>query len=302
MSKTVLITGASGLVGTALTELLLSQHYQVSHLGRSRTSKKSVKSYIWDINRGFIEEGALETANIVVHLAGAGVADKPWTKSRKQQIMQSRVQSTRLLAEKLRSTENQCETVVAASAIGIYGLDTGDDWVNEVSPAGVGFLADVVKYWEQEIAVIEQLNIKVVTLRIGVVLSENGGALPKIAKPIKMNVGAAIGSGNQYMSWIHMNDLCQIIHAAIGNSDYRGTYNAVAPNPVTNKQFTKTLAQVLSKPLWLPPVPGAVLKLGLGEMAQVVLGGNRVSAQKLISAGFEFEYPELKPALVNLIS
>ena len=297
MSKTVLITGASGLVGTALTEVLLKNHYHVSHLGRSRTSKNSVKSYIWDIKRGFIEEGGIESANIVVHLAGAGVADKPWTESRKQEIMQSRVQSTRLLFEKLASTENQCEAVVAASAIGIYGMNTGADWVDEASSAGSGFLADVVKRWEQEITRFEELNLRVVTLRTGVVLSDEGGALPKIAKPIKMNLGAAIGSGDQYMSWIHMDDLCGIILSAIRDGDYRGIFNAVAPNPVTNKQFTKSLAQVLNKALWLPSVPGMVLKMALGEMAQVVLGGNRVSAKKIVSQGYHFEYADLTPAL-----
>ena len=297
MSNSVLITGASGLVGTALTEVLLKNHYQVSHLGRSRTSKKSVKSYIWDIKRGFIEEGAIESANIVVHLAGAGVADKPWTESRKQEIMQSRVQSTRLLFEKLASIEHQCEAVVAASAIGIYGMNTGADWVDEESTAGTGFLVDVVRQWEQEITRFEQLNLRVVTLRTGVVLSDEGGALPKIAKPIKMNVGAAIGTGDQYMSWIHIDDLCGIILSAIRDGHYQGVFNAVAPNPVTNKQFTKILAQVLNKALWLPPVPGMVLKMALGELAQVVLGGNRVSAKKIVAQGYHFEYGELTPAL-----
>ena len=300
MSKVVLITGGSGLVGSRLTEILLAEGFIVSHLGRSRTPKKSVKSYIWDIKRGFIEEGAIESANIVVHLAGAGVADKPWTKSRKQVILQSRVQSTRLLYDKLASSENQCQTVVSASAIGIYGIDTGEQWVDEGSPAGTGFLADVVKRWEREIARFEELKLRVVTLRTGIVLSSQGGALPKIAKPISMNAGAVIGTGKQYMSWIHIDDLCQVILAAISSGSYSGIYNAVAPNPVNNKQFTEILAKVLNKPLWLPAVPGFILKLAMGEMAQIVLGGNRVSAEKIQDAGYKFEYPELEPALAAI--
>lgn len=300
MSKTVLITGASGLVGTALTKVLLDNHYLVSHLGRTRTSKNSVKSYIWDINQGFIEEGAIESANIVIHLAGAGVADKPWTRSRKREILQSRVQSTKLLFDKLASTENTCETVVSASAIGIYGLDTGEDWVNEESPEGTGFLAEVVKHWEHEITRLEELKLRVVTLRTGIVLSGMGGALPKIAKPISMNVGAAVGTGEQYMSWIHVDDLCQIILSAITNNNFKGIFNAVAPNPVTNNQFTKILAQVLNKNLWLPRVPGLALKLAFGELAQVILGGNRVSAQKILTTGYQFKYRELEAALAEI--
>ena len=164
MSKVVLITGASGLVGTRLTEVLLEKGYNVSHLGRSKTSKKSIKSYIWDIHKGFIEDGALENANIVVHLAGAGVADKRWTKKRKQEILQSRVQSTSLLYSKLALLNTSCEAVIAASAIGIYGLNTGDTWLHEGDPSGDGFLAMLTKQWEKEIRdwknLVESGNVK----------------------------------------------------------------------------------------------------------------------------------------------
>lgn len=289
------------MVGTALTNTLLGHGYQVSHLGRSRTSKKSVKSYIWNIKDGFIEEGAIESANIVVHLAGAGVADKPWTRSRKQEILQSRVQSTRLLFDKLASTSNRCETVVCASAIGVYGTDTGEDWVTEESPSGSGFLAEVVRQWEQQIVRLEELKLRVVTLRFGIVLSKQGGALPKMVKPIKMNMGAVLGSGTQYMSWIHIDDLCQIILKAIRDNNFTGIFNAVSPNPVTNQEFTHALSQVLNKTLWLPPVPAFALKLALGELATVVLGGNRVSAEKIISYGYDFRFPALKPALVEIL-
>lgn len=300
MSKTILITGGTGLIGTALTEILLKNDYQVSYLGRGRISKKSVKSYIWNINDGFIEDGAVESANIVIHLAGAGVADKRWTNSRKKEILQSRVQSTRLLFSKLASTNNPCETVISSSAIGIYGIDTGSTWVSEESPAGEGFLAEVTKQWEEQIARFDELKLRVVTLRTGLVLSKKGGALPKIASTVKWYAGAVIGSGRQYMSWIHIEDLCRIMLAAIENGSIGGVYNAVAPTPVTNREFTKTLAQVLNKPILMPAVPGFALKIALGEMAGVVLGGNRVSAEKVLSAGYKFKYPELPSALEEI--
>lgn len=301
MAKNVLITGASGLVGAALTEMLLKSGYQVSHLGRSRTSKKSVKSYIWDIPQGFIENGALESANIVVHLAGAGVAEKRWTRKRKQEILHSRVQTTKLLFRKLASINSPCETFISASAIGIYGLNTGDDWLSEKTPAGEGFLAEVTKQWEQEIVMLEELKLRVVTLRTGIVLSDRGGALPRIAATIGMNLGSALGSGKQYMSWIHIDDLCHIIGKAIGDSNLTGVFNAVAPGAVTNEEFIQTLAKVKKKSLWLPAVPGWVLMIVLGEMANLVLGGNRVSAKKIQSVGYEFKYAELQPALDSLL-
>jgi uncharacterized protein (TIGR01777 family) len=301
MPKTVLITGASGLVGSRLTEILLDSGYQVSHLGRQRTSKKQVKSYIWNIPHGFIEKGALENTNIVVHLAGAGVADKRWTKKRKEEILQSRVQSTKLLFRKLSATTSVCEAFISASAIGYYGLNTGDTWLNEEDPSGDGFLSEVTKKWEYEIMRLKELKLRVAALRTGIVLSNGGGALPKIAATVRVNLGAVLGSGKQFMSWIHIDDLCQIIIAVMNNPGLEGIFNAVAPVPVTNKDFTRTLARVMGKPLWLPAVPGWVLTIMLGEMAQLVLGGNRVSANKIRSSTYDFKFAELQPALEEVL-
>ena len=301
MTKTVLITGASGLVGTRLTDILLERGYQVSHLGRHKTSKKSVKSYTWDITKGFIEEGALENANIVIHLAGAGIADKRWTKKRKEEILQSRVQTTKLLYRKLATIKSPCEAFISASAIGIYGLNTGDAWLSEESPPGNGFLAEVTRHWEREIDRFEELKLRVVTLRIGIVLSKRGGALPKLAQTVRMNLGAALGSGKQFMSWIHIDDLCRVIGRAITDTNLAGTFNAVAPSAVTNEEFTRTMARVMRKPLWLPAVPGWVLTIMLGEMAQLVLGGNRVAANKIQSLGYEFIFAEVRPTLEVLL-
>ena len=301
MSTMVLITGATGLIGTALTEMLLENGYQVSHLSRSKTAQKTVKSYTWDITSGFIENGALENANIVIHLAGAGVADKRWSEQRKKEILQSRVQTTQLLCKKLQEVNSPCHLFIAASAIGIYGRDTGSDLINEESDPGTWFLSDVTKTWESEIATLSTLKLRLVTLRLGVVLSDRGGALPKIAKSVRLNLGAILGSGKQYMSWIHIDDVCGIFLKALKNPGIVGVFNVVAPNPVTNEKFTRTLASVLNRFIWLPPVPAQALTVMLGEMAQIVLGGNRVSPQKIQSAGYQFRFTELKPALEELL-
>jgi hypothetical protein len=301
MPKTVLITGASGLVGSRLTEVLQETGYQVAHLGRYKISKKLVKSYTWDISKGFIEDGALENANIVVHLAGAGIADSRWTKQRKEEILQSRVQTTELLYRKLATVKSPCEALISASAIGIYGLNTGNSWLSEEALAGDGFLAEVTRRWEREIASFEELKLRVVTLRMGIVLSKRGGALPKLAHSVRMNLGAVLGSGRQYMSWIHIDDLCGVIAKAIDDNKLVGIFNAVAPDAVTNEEFTRTMAQVMKKPLWLPAVPDWALTIILGEMAQLVLGGNRVSANKIRSFGYEFKFDEVLPALEELL-
>lgn len=301
MEGHVLITGGSGLIGTRLTGFLLQKGYQVAHLGRSRTTKKSVKSYTWDISRGFIEEGAIENANIVIHLAGANVGDKRWTSKRKVEILQSRVQTTKLLYDTFKAVNSPCLTVLSASAIGYYGVDTGDKWVSEESPPGEGFLADVAKLWEQEAARLEELNLRVIRLRSGIVLSNQGGALEKLTDIINKNLGAVLGSGKQYMSWIHIEDLCQIVYKVITEFNVSGVFNAVAPEPVTNERFTKTLAQVLDRKIVLPAVPAWTLKIMLGEMAEVLLGGNRVSCAKIQQAGYEFKYRNLLPALEDIL-
>ncbi len=302
MGRKVLITGGSGLVGSRLTEMLLNDGYQVAHLSRSKNSQNGVKTYTWDIDNRFVEDGALENANFIIHLAGAGVADKRWTDDRKQIIMHSRVASTSLLREKLASISHECEAVVSASAIGYYGWDTGEAWVDENHQAGEGFLAEVVKAWEHEVNKIREFDLRVAMLRIGIVLSVDGGALKQMMQPVKFSVGAPLGSGDQYMSWIHIDDLCRMFIEALKNPGLKGIYNAVAPNPVTNREFTASLAQELDKPQWMPAVPGWTLKLVLGEMSKMLLGGNRVSCDKIGGQGFRFNFASLEDALKSLLN
>ncbi|MCS6822635.1 MAG: TIGR01777 family oxidoreductase [Microscillaceae bacterium] len=301
MSQNILITGGTGLIGKALTPLLKNRGYKVSYLSREKKYYPDIDVFRWDIAKKFIEEESLLQADGIIHLAGAGVADKKWTPERKREILESRTKSTELLAEKLQALGKKPEVFVSASAIGIYGADTGDKWLYEESIYGDDFLAEVTKAWERSVGLIEAQEIRTVKLRIGVVLHKERGALPKMAQPIKLGLGASLGSGRQYISWIHWYDLCQMFLFAIENQAIKGVFNAVAPQPVTNTEFTKTLAQVLKRPLLSPiAAPSFMLKLALGEMATMVLGGNRVSCQKIEKAGFQFQFPQLKMALEEI--
>lgn len=301
MNKHILITGGTGLVGSHLSQLLLQKGYTVSHLSRRKAPNAEIPAYQWDIAEGTLEEEALKKADYIVHLAGAGVADKSWTEARKQIILESRTKSTQLLAQKIQALQLHPRAFISASAIGIYGLNTGDRLLQEKSPCGDDFLAEVTKAWEQNTHLIEQQGIRTVKLRIGVVLSPQGGALQKLAQPVRLGVGAALGSGKQYISWIHLNDLCQMILYTIENDTLTGAYNAVAPEPVTNGQITQAIAKVLRRPLLMPNVPTFVLKLMLGEMANMVLGGCKVSGKKIEEAGFQFQFRKITEALQDLL-
>jgi uncharacterized protein len=297
----ILVTGGSGLIGSRLSELLTQAGYEVAWLSRSSGTADKYKTYTWDIEGGVIQDGALEGLEAIVHLAGAGVADKRWTEARKKLILESRTKSTALLMEKLSALKRQPKVFIGASAIGYYGADTADVLIDEKSPAGDDFLAQVVKFWEVSSAAVEGIGIRRVLIRVGVVLSASGGALPQLLAPLKFGLGAPLGTGKQWMSWIHIDDLCRLFREAIENTAYTGVYYGVSPSPVTNKEITKEAAKVLNKPLWLPPVPGFVLKMALGEMAQIVLGGSKISSKKAEEMGFKFDYTHLNSALKNIL-
>ncbi|MEO0330854.1 MAG: TIGR01777 family oxidoreductase [Bacteroidota bacterium] len=302
MNAKVLITGGTGLVGTRLTQLLQEKGYTVTHLSRSVSGTENVKTYQWNIEKKEIDPEALIGVDYIIHLAGAGIADKRWTDQQKELILKSRTESTKLLQNSIAKLDNHAiKAFISASAVGYYGIDTGDAWMTEENPSGDGFAAEVTRQWEAAVDEINQLNLRVVKIRIGIVLSEKGGALVKIMQPIKFGVGAPLGRGGQYLSWIHLDDLCHLFIFALEQSNMEGVYNGVAPHPATNQELTKKAADVLNRPLFLPNVPAFALKLMLGEMAQVVTGGNRVSSQKSEQAGFEFKYTELRPALVDLL-
>lgn len=248
-----------------------------------------------------MDREALKGVDTIIHLAGAGIADKRWTNKRKREILESRTKSTALLFQMLASAPHQVKTVISASAIGYYGGTLSSEWFDEGSEAGHDFLAVVVKQWEREAARITELGIRVVMIRIGVVLSREGGALREIIKPIQWGAGAALGSGRQWMSWIHADDLCQIFAFCMENERLSGVFNAVSPNPVTNLELTKAIARVLKKRILLPAVPAVMLRLALGEMANLVILGNRVLSEKIRQAGYSFKHDELNMALHDLL-
>ena len=293
--QNILITGGSGLVGQRITDLLEKKGYQVAWLSRSVQAGR--KSFKWNIEKQEIDSEAIEWADAIIHLAGAGVAEKRWTPERKKLILESRTHSTRLLFSALEKAKKRPNTFISASAVGYYGFDTGTSLVDETSPAGSDFLAQVVKAWENEVKKIESLDIRTVILRIGIVLDAEGGALGEMLKP---PVAAPLGSGDQWMSWIHIEDLARMFLFAMEKTTLQGVYNAVGPNPATNQQLTQEAAYAKGKTYIGIGVPGFVLKLVLGEMAAMVLGGNRVSCLKIQKAGFQFEFYELSAALKDI--
>jgi uncharacterized protein (TIGR01777 family) len=294
----ILITGASGLVGTRLTEMLLRKGHAVSHLGRGKKAG-TIPSFSWDVEKGIMDEEAFIGVDTVIHLAGAGVADKRWNEKRKQEILTSRTQSTALLARYLQRYPT-IKTVVAASAIGYYGFGMTNKEYTEGHVPGKDYLATVVQAWEGEVDKIQ--NKRVVKLRIGIVLSAKGGALVEMAKPIRLGVGSPLGSGKQYMSWIHIDDLCRMFIQAVEDDSLQGAYNATGPYAVTNRELTCAIANVLHRPLWLPAVPACVLNIVVGEMAVIVLNGSNVSSKKIQQSGFTFQFPTLEGALQDLLS
>jgi len=296
----ILLTGASGLIGTRLTQLLLSKGHRVSHLGRS-VKTGNVPGFVWNVDTGQIDPRALDGIDAIVHLAGAGVADKRWSASRKKEILDSRVKSTSMLFKTLASRPHTVKTLVSASAIGYYGHSLDDRELREDDTPGTDFLASVVKTWEAEVDRIASLGIRVVKIRIGIVLSDGGGALQEMAQPVRWGIGSPLGTGKQWTSWIHIDDLCNIFMKGVEGGLMSGTYNAVSPNPVTNKELTLAIAKTLHRPMWAPNVPTFVLRLVVGEITEIIVNGSKVSSEKIQRAGLGFKYPDLEPALKHLL-
>jgi hypothetical protein len=296
--KRVLITGGSGLIGSHLTQLLQERGVEVVHLGRSAKASR-VPVYTWNPAAGKVDERAFAGVDAIIHLAGAGVADQRWTARRKRELLESRTSTTQLLHRFLATHPHQVKTFVSASAIGYYNTQLQEEAV-ESEPAGDHFLARITRAWEEAADQVEALGIRTVKIRIGIVLSPNAGALPAMARPVRLIVGAVLGTGRQPMSWIHIHDLCRLFLYAMENEAMRGPYNGVG-GVLSHREFTRTLARVLHRPLWLPPVPAVILKLLLGEMATMVLEGRSVSAGRLRQAGFTCTFTNLEAALTDLL-
>jgi uncharacterized protein (TIGR01777 family) len=298
MAKKILITGASGLIGARLTDMLGARGHSVAHLVRAKKGS-GLPSYEWDPVIGKIDIGFLNQIDTIVHLSGAGVADGRWTSARKKEILDSRVNSTTLLFNTLKNNPHTVQTFVSASAIGYYGFGDDTKIFKESDNEGKDFLANVTRQWENEVDQINTLGLRVIKLRIGVVLSEKGGALKKMAAPFKFGLGAALGTGHQFVSWIHIDDLCAMFIKAIEDERMSGAYNATTAW-CTNEEMTAAIAKALHKVRWLPPVPSVILKLVLGEMADIVLGGSKISSEKIRQTGFHYQFPDLESVLLNL--
>ncbi|MCF0061871.1 TIGR01777 family oxidoreductase [Dyadobacter chenwenxiniae] len=300
--KKVLITGGTGLIGKRLTQLLLEKDYQVAYLSRKKTSIPSVQVFEWNVDKGYIEDGALENTDYLIHLAGAGVADERWTEERKKLIISSRTETAKLIHKKLTEKHIRPAAFVSSSGSSYYGEDTGDIRNTESSPPNSDFLSQVTVVWEKAANDMAALGIRTVKLRTGIVLSNEGGAIPRMAAPAKLGFGAPLGSGKQWVSWIHIDDLCRMYIEAMENESWEGAYNAVAAQPVTNEELTKQICITLGKPQWLPNVPAFGLKLAFGEMASVVLGSSYLINERIAKeTNFQYYYEELDKALVEIL-
>jgi hypothetical protein len=295
----ILVSGSTGLIGSALVPFLTAGGHKVIRLIRAETRPGQAAVH-WDPAAGKIDSNALEGLDAVVHLAGENIAVRRWTPAQKARIRDSRVQGTRLLAQSLARLQQPPKVMVCASAIGFYG-DRGEELLTEASAPGSGFLTDTCRDWEAAAQPASEKNIRVVNLRLGVVLNPGGGALAKMLLPFRLGVGGKIGSGRQYMSWIGIDDVVGVIHYALTTDELRGPVNAVAPNPVTNREFTKTLGRVLSRPT-IFPMPAFAARLAFGEMAdELLLASTRVKPARLQNSGYYFHHPRLEDALRHLL-
>ena len=302
MKKNVLITGGTGFIGKQLTRLLLNRGFSVSILSRSdKKNTKDVSYYKWDVSKNSIQEAAVLHADYIIHLAGENIAEKRWTARRKAAIVKSREQSTQLIYSVLKNNNKKLDAFISASAIGIYGAFNSENICDESTPAATDFLGIACQKWEAATEAIRDLQIRTVQIRTGLVLGKEEGFLSKIAPIFKFGLGAALGSGKQYMPWIYVTDLCHLYLEAITNSKMNGPYNAAINDNTTNLLFSKALAKVYGFKLWLPNVPSFLIRLGMGEMAKIVLTGQRVSSEKAEQLGFKFEFKKLNVALEDCL-
>lgn len=298
--KKILISGATGLVGKKLAKLLYERGYQVEILVRSKSQKSDFKSYVWDYEKKYLEAGALDNTYIFIHLAGAPIS-KRWTEAYKKEVYDSRVDSAQFIFEEMQKQNIHPEAVISSSAVGIYGQQTSFQIFSEEDLPASDFLGTVCADWEKKAIQFQELGSRVVRIRTSTVLSEKGGALEVLKKPIEMNFGAVLGTGEQFFPWIHIEDLVNIYFKAVEDVTMNGAYNAVAPDSVTNERLTKKIAEHLNKKIWLPNIPKFIIKVALGEMSVLALEGSRISAQKIIDSRFKFKYESLESALSDVI-
>jgi len=298
----ILIAGATGLIGKELVSKCLNEnhtvHYLTTRKGKIKTENK-YKGFYWNPTQNIIDTAAFEGVEVIVNLAGASVSKK-WTKSYKQKIINSRIATAKLLFQFLKENPNQVRQYISASGISVYPDSLHELYTESSTTIAPTFLGEVVEVWEQVADQFSEIGIKVVKVRTGIVLDTHEGALPQLIKPIKLNVGAAIGSGKQWQSWIHVSDIAGIYMHLI-NEELEGIFNGVSPNPKRNIEMTRIIAKYLGKKLWLPKVPAFVLRIVLGERSGLVLESQLVSSEKIQNTGYTFQYINLENAIEDLL-
>ena len=297
----ILITGATGLIGSELVKLLLSKNHSVHYLTTSNAKIKeepNYKGFYWNPQEGKIDERCIEGVDAIIHLAGANIAQR-WTNKYKQEIIESRTLSSELLFNLIKKSPNQVKQIVSASGTAIYPESISQVYDETTTESEDSFLSNVVKKWEESVDTFQVLGIKVCKLRTGIVLSNKGGALPEMVKPINLGFGGAMGTGKQIQSWIHITDLVAMYYFAI-EKQLEGIFNAVSPHPVSNQELTKVIAKTLKKPLWLPNIPEFVMNLILGEMSYLLFSSKNLSSIKITNSGFQFQFPKIDKAINDL--
>lgn len=299
MGKRILITGGTGTVGKHLSDSLTKNGHDIVLLSRNTSSNSLFKTFKWDIENHQIDPECISGVDTIIHLAGAGIADERWTDERKKTIIDSRTNSIALIYKLLKEKKHQVKSVISASAAGYYS-DQGDKLLFEEMEPANDFMGECCVKWEHAVDEGKALGLRVLKFRTGVILDKDSGALQKIAQPIKYGFGAALGSGKQWISWIHLQDVSEMYLFGVENEYLQGAFNMCSPNPSTNASLTKAIAKQLHKPLWLPNVPAIALKLALGEMSAVVLGSTKMSSKKIEETGFKFSYPTIESALQGI--
>jgi len=303
MAKNVLLTGGTGFIGKYLTNVLISNGYSVSVLSRSeRKNTDQISYYKWDIKHDYIDDKAILNADYIVHLAGEGIVEKRWSAKRKKAIVESRTKPVDLITAVLEKNNKTLDAFISASGVGIYGAITSHRIRNESSSTSNDFLGSTCQKWEKAVDKVGLLGIRTVKIRTGIVLGRNEGFLKKITPGFKSGFGTILGTGRQYLPWIHIEDLAHIYLKAIENTQMQGPYNAAVTDTTTNLKFSKMLAHLYGHTIWLPKVPSFVLKIVLGEMSKAILKGQRISSEKIQKEGFQFQFTDLEKALISCLN